>query len=674
MFPFYIENAITQSRDTVLNRLKKTKSSAQALPFTPGASLSVSICRIALCYSMLQSLLYLDGAFVMRFSATTFNSMWLWDADIRQVRYYEDWLTRVSASTWVPKGLVKLFFNSGPSSPQTIYAIVTVAYVSVLSAMIGFCTRLAMPVAVISVLLVSSIFTSWGAYWSHSFNVVHLAGLAFMFGKSGDRLSVDALINRLMGRSAVAQRDAAGCYRWPVVFGELAVHLFLFAAFWSKYNNGGGIWWALSDNLRNSLAVTWGLYRSHPPLIVDFVMSHLWAFKLVGLAQLIMQATTIISCALIYYPLRRAFLGGLFMALEVLGLAVLFEFYQWLWVPLIAFSIDWDRLWSWLKHSLAGSRPAGAAALAQASAPIPARRSRVALKVYMTLFFGYYVANFVFQLGERHLNYPFSSMAFFSGNRAMTPYWKSADWTEFRGLVVLKQKGDAAPLRLDHVPSGVGELWRAQTAQARTDALKAVVGTSDLGQSWCLAESELKKKGMWKPEFKTLRGQEYEAACSYSVPRGELERAELHFSASVVPAYPAPPLPMHDPHTGLLGIYENGRISALGVTSHIDPQTRRWYLEIEGRNLDIVEKSVLARSDVSANRDWRAMPAPVELKGEWRGNKFVLDESEHTKRSVWPLIRIVDRHFGALTFHGVDMRPYKRGFFDVSRYGKPLNP
>jgi hypothetical protein len=574
MYQLYLQKILDQLRDFTFDLLKKTKFSAQTLPFTPGASLSVSICRIALCYSMLQSLLYLDGAFVMRFSATTFDSPWLWDADIRQIHYYEAWLTRVSASTWVPKGLVKIFFSAGPPLPQTMYAIVTVAYVSVLSAMIGFCTRLAMPIAVLSVLLVSSIFTSWGAYWSHSFNVVHLAGLAFMFGRSGDRLSVDALIARLFGGSKVAQRDAAGQYRWPVVFGELAVHMFLFAAFWSKYNNGGGIWWALSDNLRNSLAVTWGVYRSHPPLIIDFVMSHMWAFRFVGLAQLFMQSTTVISCALIRYPMRRACIGGLFMALEILGLAVLFEFYQWLWVPLIAFSIDWDRLWLWLKQRLAGIRLQDAAPPEAQRSPAPSARSRLALQVYMTLFFGYYIANFVFQLGERHLNYPFSSMAFFSGNRALTPYWKSADWTEFRGLVLLKEKESKVPLDLDHIPSGVGELWRAQTAQARVDALKAIVNTSDLGQSWCLSEMELKDRGLWKPEYGSLRGQEYEVACSYTVPKGNLERVELRFAASVVPAFPAQPLPMRDPHSGLLGIYENGRISALGVTSHMSRTNR----------------------------------------------------------------------------------------------------
>jgi hypothetical protein len=674
MHPFYIQNEVSKLRGLALHRALTTKNSLLAIPFAPGASLSVSICRIALCYSMLQSLLYLDGAFVMRFSATTFNSLWLWDADIRQIHYYEAWLTRVSASTWVPKGLVKLFFSAGPPLPQTMYAIVTVAYVSVLCAMIGFCTRLAMPVAVLSVLLVSSIFTSWGAYWSHSFNVVHLAGLAFMFGRSGDRLSVDALIARLLGRSKVAQRDAEGCYRWPVVFGELAVHMFLFAAFWSKYNNGGGIWWALSDNLRNSLAVTWGVYRSHPPHIIDFVMSHMWAFRFVGLAQLFMQSTTIISCTLIRYPLRRACIGGLFMALEILGLAVLFEFYQWLWVPLIAFSIDWDRFWLWLKQRLGGIRLSVAAQPEAQLARLPSPRSNLALPIYMTLFFGYYVANFVFQLGERHLNYPFSSMAFFSGNRALMPYWESSDWTEFRGLVLLKERGSNAPLDLDHIPSGVGELWRAQTAQARVDAVQAIVNTSDLGQSWCLSEQELKGRGLWKPEYGSLRGQEYEVACSYTVPKGNLERVELRFAASVVPAYPAAPLPMRDPHSGLLGIYENGRISALGVTSYIDPETRRWYLEIEGRNLDILEKTVSARSNVNYNRDWHTMPDPVELKGEWQGNRFMLDESEHTDRSVWPLIKIVDRHFGPLIFHGIDLYPNDRGYFAVSRHGKPLNP
>jgi hypothetical protein len=68
------------------------------------------------------------------------------------------------------------------------------------------------------------------------------------------------------------------------------------------------------------------------------------------------------------------------------------------------------------------------------------------------------------------------------------------------------------------------------------------------------------------------------------------------------------------------------------------------------------------------------MPEPVELKGEWHGNQFVLAESEHSDHSVWPLIKIVDRHFGALTFHAIDMYPYSRGYSAVSNHGKPLDP
>jgi hypothetical protein len=651
MHRYYVGKELQKFWQFLVDKLKKTKVSARALPFTPGASLSISICRIALCYSMLQSLLYLDGAFVMRFSATTFNSLWLWDADIRQIYYYEAWLTRMSASTWLPKGLVKIFFSAGPPSPQTMYAIVTVAYVSVLSAMIGLCTRLAMPVAVLSVLLVSSIFTSWGPYWSHGFNVVHLAGLAFMFGRSGDRLSVDALIARMLGRSKVAQRDGAGCYRWPVVFGELAVHMFLFAAFWSKYNNGGGIWWALSDNLRNSLAVTWGVYRGHPPIIIDFVMAHMLAFRFVGLAQLFLQSTTIISCLLIHYPLRRAFIGGLFMSLEILGLAVLFEFHQWSWVPLIAFSIDWDRLWARLKREIARGDRFSAAEYDSNPASMPAPWARLALTTYMTLFFGYYVANFVFQLGKKHLNYPFSSMAFFSGNRALPPYGESADWTEVRGRISITQKSDELPLEIEQFPSSIGELWRAQTAQARFDALRSIVNGSNLGQSWCISEKEMKRRGRWKPEYENLRGDAHLAACSYAVPEGNLKRAELWFAASVVPAYPAPPLPMLDPHRGLIGVYANDQISVLGVIASYDPDTQQQFLEIEARNLDITDKSALARFNVDSNRDWRNLPEPVELPGVWNGNRFMLDSSKQTGRTAWPLIRIVDRQLGELVFN-----------------------
>jgi hypothetical protein len=651
----HIWNGLENFHESVFAWLRKTVKSVQAVPFAPGASISVAMCRIAICYSMMQSLLYLDAEFVARFSATASKSIWLWDADIRPVYYYETWLTRVSPSDWVPKGLVKLFFNEAPPTPPTMYAIVVFAYISVLSAMVGFCTRLAMPAAVLSVLLISSIFTSWGPYWSHGFNVVHLAGLAFMFGRSGDRLSVDALIARMLGRSKVAERDTAGVYRWPVVFGELAVHMFLFAAFWSKYNNGAGIWWALSDNLRNSLAVTWGTYRSHPPIIIDFVMAHLVAFRFVGLAQLFLQSTTIISCTLIRYPVYRGIIGGLFMALEIVGLHVLFEFHQWNWVPLIAFSIDWDRLWAWL------NRKAGSASLApaislypQTTRSLPNRTAKFALLTYMVLFFGYYIANFVFQLGERHLNYPFSSMAFFSRNRSLPPYLQSADWTEARGRILITQRGDAAPLEIEQIPSAYGEMWRARTGQQRVDAVQAIVNASNTGQGWCISEKEMKRLGRWKPEYEHLRGDAYLRACGYAVPKGSLNRLELWFSASVVPARPALPLPMLDTHLGLIGVYADDQVHALGANSSYDPVTQQHFLEIEARNLDIVEKRVFARFNVDRNRDWRTMPEPVELVGEWHGNQFFLDSSKKTGQTAWPLIKIMDRKLGELIFYAPD--------------------
>jgi hypothetical protein len=431
--------------------------------------------------------------------------------------------------------------------------------------------------------------------------------------------------------------------------------MFLFAAFWSKYNNGGGIWWALSDNLRNSLAVTWGTYRSHPPVIIDFVIAHLIAFRFVGLAQLFLQSTTIISCTLVRYPVYRAIIGGLFMALEISGLAVLFEFHQWNWVPLIAFSIDWDRLWAWLKRRMGSitSIP-DAVPQPQTGFDISSQWPRFVMLTYMVIFFGYYVANFVFQLGERHLNYPFSSMAFFSGNRALPPYWESADWTEARGRISITQKGDAAPLEIEQIPSFYGEFWRARTAEARFNALQAIVNGSNLGQSWCISENEMKRLGRWKPEHKGLRGVEFLVACAYAVPKEKLERLELAFAASVVPAYPAPPLPMIDAHTGMIGVYANGQISTLGVIASYDEVTQRHFLEIEARNLDIIDKKVVARFNVNYNRDWRKLPDPVEMAGEWRGNRFFLDSSKRTGQTAWPLVKIVDRKLGELIFYAPD--------------------
>ncbi len=608
----------------------------------------------------------------MRFSASTFNDLFIWNADIRQIFYYERHLARMDGAPWIPKGLVKLFFASAPPTPATMYALTTVAYVSTIAAMVGLMTRIAAPVSVLSVLLVSSIFTSWGAYWSHGFNVVHLAGLAFMFGRSGDKLSIDAAIARMFGRKLAPPSAHDGVYRWPVMAGELAVHLFLFGAFWSKMMNGGGIMWALSDNLRNSLAVTWGLYRSYPPLIIDIVITHLWAFRFIGLAQLFMQGVTIISCLLIRYPIWRALIGGLVLALEILGLGVLFEFWHWNWVPLIAFSIDWDRLAAWMGRRMGGGKAVAAMAdTLVAPAAAAGWRGRL-LGAYLGVFFIYNIANFVFQLGEKHLNYPFSSMAFFSENRALRPFRQSSDWSEMRGMVRVFVKGQEKPLDLAHIPAGLGELSRAQTADARRGAMQSIVATSNTGHAWCLSKEALAATSRWRPEYSNLRGDAYGAICGQVVAPESLQRVELRRTVSVVPARPEQPLPMRDVHEGLIGLHENGETATLGVSEHIDPQTRRWYVSVEPVGLDIETIDVLTRFNVNSNRHYRDLPGPQPVKGEWSGKSFVFDESEHGVKAYWTLIRVKDRRLGELLFWGPVVYPYVRGNDAVRLFGKPL--
>jgi hypothetical protein len=641
------------------------KSGVENLLGTPGASLSVAMCRIALFYSTLLALIYLDGAYIMRYSASTFFGLFAWEADFRTFFYYDQFLVRISGTPWVPKGLVKIFFASGPPSPDTMYAITVVAYISTLSAIAGFLTRLSAPISVLSVLMVSSIFTSWGAYWSHGFNVVHLAGLAFMFARSGDRLSVDTLISKLFTGKWLREKHRETDWRWPVVVGELATHMFLFGAFFSKMLNGNGIMWALSDNLRNSLALTWGAYRSSPPLLIDFVMSNIWAFKFVGLSQVLMQGTTIFSCLLIRRPIFRALLGAVVLTLEILGLGVLFEFWHWLWLPLIAFSIDWD----WLERKIRGlPSPVALVKVRWEEAGLGAR----ALAVYFGLFFAYYAANILFQLGERHLNYPFSSMAFFSGNRSLPPYSEHFDWPELRGRIRIFEKGASKPLDLAHVPSGFGELWRAFNTTDRVGAMNVLQTNSNANYGWCLSPGELKARDRWKSEYAGLRGASYESICQHVIAPEALGRIELYASLSVVPAAPEPPLPMVDMHTGLIGIREGDRTITIGVSEHLDPDTRRWWIEFEPKGFDPESMEVLTRENPNANRHYRDLPPARVLKGIWKDRQFMLDETEHREIAHWTLIRVKDDELGELTFFGPILYPYDRHDRRVRQYGKPF--
>jgi hypothetical protein len=182
----------------------------------------------------------------------------------------------------------------------------------------------------------------------------------------------------------------------------------------------------------------------------------------------------------------------------------------------------------------------------------------------------------------------------------------------------------------------------------------------------------MKARGRWKEEYAYLRGASYETICSHVIPPENLGRIELYASLSVVPAAPEPPLPMVDMHLGLVGIREGERTITIGVSEHLDPETRRWWIDLEAKGFEPESIKLIARENPNANRHYRDLPPAREVKGTWKGHQFMLDESEHREVALWTLVQVEDDNLGEMTFFGPILYPYDRHDRRVSQYGKPF--
>jgi hypothetical protein len=298
-----------------------------------------------------------------------------------------------------------------PSS-ELVAVLWSVAIAATLAMLVGLWTRGSTAVSfVASVALVSASFSS-SASWSHQYNVVLLAQLAFLGARGGDALALDAVIRRWRGLPPV---DVPGGYQWSLRLVQLAVALMFAGAVFHKLLHGHfTLRWALSDNLRHQLLVRYDLAGLPRPPVAGWIIDSVWRFRTAAALNLISQASPILACIFVRRPWIRALAGGCF-AIETLALGLVVDLWNLHWLPLVAVFIDWDRLGAWLTRR-AGRAPA------RGDRGRPAVVSHLAI-AFVIVFVAYDAITALVPTADQRLNtYPFSGFPMFATVRARAPY------------------------------------------------------------------------------------------------------------------------------------------------------------------------------------------------------------------------------------------------------------
>jgi hypothetical protein len=274
----------------------------------------------------------------------------------------------------------------------------------------GAYTRVSTAVSFVAAVALASLSYASGRAWSHQYNVVFLAQLAFLGARGGDALSLDALVRRVRG---LPQHDVAHGYQWSLRLVQLAVALmFAGAAFHKLLHGHFTLRWALSDNLRNQLLVTFDLSGLPRPRLVDWLIDDVWRYRTAAMLNLISQTAPLGACFLMKRPVLRA-MCGLFFVVETVALSQVVALWNPYWLPLAAVFVDWDAL---IAYVVRRPPPTPPETLTHWTPPRAARVFVVAFIAYDAL------TAFVPSLDQWLNTYPFSAFPMFATVRARAPY------------------------------------------------------------------------------------------------------------------------------------------------------------------------------------------------------------------------------------------------------------
>jgi len=307
-----------------------------------------------------------------------------------------------------PVGMWMLLGRTPPPA-IVVDALWVAAWTASAAMLLGLYARAATAVSCAAALALVSLSFASSATWSHQYNVVFLAQIAFLGARGGDALSIDALIRRWRNQPAI---DVPRGYQWSIRLVQLAVALMFAGAAFHKIMHGHfTLRWALSDNLRYQLLVRYDLAGLPRPALASWLIDDAWRYRTAAVLNLISQATPILACIFVRRPLIRALAGGFFV-LEIVALSLIVDLWNPHWLPLAAVFIDWDRLIAFVRRR-------------RLVVPAPAAgwRPRRATQIFIIAFVVYDAVTALIPTVDQRLNtYPFSGFPMFATVRGRAPY------------------------------------------------------------------------------------------------------------------------------------------------------------------------------------------------------------------------------------------------------------
>ncbi len=370
----------------------------------PGFHRSHAICRI-----VLGALFVLSAGFFVRQPLASDDYLYLDHPDAAGFFWtnYASFFALKADVPYQPIGLLCLFGARVPPAAlfDACYAVLCVSSWLVL---VGLFSRISLLASVVCLELLFGLQYSFLPHWCHPPLGILLPALAMLVGPRSTALSLDALLDRWRGLDPRRLEEARLLARGPVLLAQLSLALIFASAGLCKayLTSREPFAWVFSDNLRNLILIQHDKLGRPLPWLLQYAVAHSWVCRALALGNLLAQFAPLGACFCVRRPLLRALFGGVFL-LEMLGLDIVMGICNPLWYPLLAFFIDWDRLFA-----------RGQAA----RLPLPQGTRAACQAAYAWVFLAFFIYVALFHVKARRWTYPFTCFQMYSAIHAAKPY------------------------------------------------------------------------------------------------------------------------------------------------------------------------------------------------------------------------------------------------------------